>query len=273
MDYADLSDRDFRRFSNLVYEKCGINLHNGKKALVHTRLGKRLRDGGFRDFDDYYRFVRERDNQEELVQLLDAISTNLTSFFREEKHFAFLREQLFPSYVKRKQKRIRVWSAGCSSGEEPYSLAMSFFEYFGLNGQVEIRIFASDISTKVLSKARTGVYGWDRVSNLKQPFLKQYFQTGTGRQAGNVRVKEFVRERITFERINLMEPFPFGEEFDVIFCRNVMIYFDKKTQERLVNKFHDLLVDGGYLFIGLSESLTGVNHPLRYIVPTVYKKG
>lgn len=270
MDYADLSDQDFKRFSDLVYHKCGINLHDGKKTLVRARLGKRLRQGGFKDFNAYYRFVSKGQNEQELVQLLDAISTNLTSFFREEKHFDFLKERLFPALLEKSQRKIRVWSAGCSSGEEPYSLAMCTFEYFGLNNGLDISILASDISTRVLSQAQKGVYRQERILNIKEPLLRKYFQKGAGRQMGNVRVKAFVRDRIRFERINLMEPFPFKEKFDIIFCRNVMIYFDKSTQERLVNKFYEALGTGGYLFIGHSESLTGVNHPFKYTMPTVY---
>ena len=270
MDYVDLSDHDFKRFSDLVYQKCGINLHDGKKTLVRARLGKRLRQGGFKDFNSYYRFVSQSDNEQELVHLLDAISTNLTSFFREEKHFVFLKEKVFPVLEKEKRKRIQIWSAGCSSGEEPYSLAMSSLEYFGVNGAVDIQILASDISTRVLSQAQRGVYREERVINIKPPFLRKYFQRGVGAQEGNVRVKGFIRDRVRFERINLMEPFPFKERFDVIFCRNVMIYFDKTTQERLVNKFYEALVIGGYLFIGHSESLTGATHPFKYTMPTVY---
>jgi len=272
MDYVDLTDRDFRRFSELVYAKCGINLHEGKKTLVRARLGKRLRQGGFKDFNTYYQFVSQSENEQELVQLLDAISTNLTSFFREEKHFDFLKEKVFPVFVEKRQKKIRVWSAGCSSGEEPYSLAICSFEYFGASNGYDIQILASDISTRVLNQARQAVYKEERVANIKQALLRKYFQRGVGMQEGNVRVKPFVRNAVQFERINLMEPFPFQNKFDIIFCRNVMIYFDKETQERLVNKFSEALTGGGYLFIGHSESLTGVTHPLKYTMPTIYCK-
>ena len=270
MDYADLSDRDFRRFSDLVYQKCGINLHEGKKTLVRARLGKRLRQGGFKDFNTYYQFVSKSDNEQELVQMLDAISTNLTSFFREETHFDFLKEKVYPVFVEKKQKKIRIWSAGCSSGEEPYSLAVCSLDYFGLNSGYDIKILASDISTRVLNQARQGIYRQERVINMRQPLLRKYFRRGVGTQDGNVRVKPSVREIVQFERINLMEPFPFQKRFDVIFCRNVMIYFDKVTQERLVNKFYEALCVGGYLVIGHSESLTGVSHPFKYTMPTIY---
>jgi chemotaxis protein methyltransferase CheR len=270
MDYVDLSDHDFKRFSDLVYQKCGINLHDGKKTLVRARLGKRLRQGGFKDFNAYYRFVSKADNEQELVQLLDAISTNLTSFFREEKHFDFLKERLFPSFLEKSQRKIRIWSAGCSSGEEPYSLAMCTFEYFGLNNGLDMSILASDISTRVLSQAQKGVYRQERVINIKEPILRKYFQKGVGRQTGNVRVKAFVRDRVRFERINLMEPFPFKEKFDIIFCRNVMIYFDADIRRRLLAELHRLLAPKGLLFVGHSENLTGMISDFRSAAPSIY---
>lgn len=273
---SELSDRDFRRFSALVYEKCGIELHEGKKELVRARLSKRLREGGFKDFKIYYKFLMEDDSGAELVRMLDAISTNLTSFFREEKHFDFLKETIFPSYAKGKAscyKRLRVWSAGCSSGEEPYSLGIWMLEYFGDGGpRFDMKILATDICTKVLSRAQKGVYPADRLAKIPRPTLRKYFQRGSGTQEGNFRVKRVLSDMIEFRRVNLMDPFRFKEVFNLIFCRNVMIYFDKKTQEMVVNKFFDCLLDGGYLMIGHSESLTGTEHPFRYIRPTVYQK-
>lgn len=270
-----MSNRDFKRFSALVYEKCGINLHEGKKELVRARLAKRLRETGFRNFNAYYQFVTQVGAGDELVYMLDAISTNLTSFFREEKHFDFLKEVVFPSYVAEKKvtgfHKLRFWSAGCSSGEEPYSLAMCLLEYFE-SPPFDVKLLATDICTKVLAQARSGVYPAGRLKKIPISEARKYFQRGYGRQEGYFRVKRSLREIIEFKRFNLMEPFSFKEAFNLIFCRNVMIYFDKRTQQTLANKFYDALLDGGYLFIGHSETLTGIDHGFRYISPSVYQK-
>jgi chemotaxis protein methyltransferase CheR len=272
---VDLSDCDFRRFSRLVHENCGINLHDGKKELLRARLGKRLRETGLRDFKAYWRFLTEDETGEELVRMLDAISTNLTSFFREEKHFHFLRENVFPSYVngnKRDFKKLRFWSAGCSSGEEPYSLSILLLEHFGERSALDIKILATDISTKALARAQTGVYPGHRLSKIPRVSLRKYFQRGCGRQEGNFRVKRLVRDMIEFRRFNLMEPFPFKGVFHGVLCRNVMIYFRKKTQQLLIDKFYESVVEGGYLFVGHSETLAGINHAFKYIMPSVYQK-
>jgi len=271
---TELSDRDFRRFSVLVYEKCGINLHDGKKELVRARLAKRLRKGNFKDFKTYYRFVAEDENGDELVRMLDAISTNQTSFFREKKHFNFLKETVFPSFVaeKRNYRKLRFWSAGCSSGEEPYSLVICLLEYFNESLPFDVKILATDISSKVLAHAQRGVYTSKRLADIPLHLPRKYFQRGYGSQEGNFRVKQSLRVLIEFKRFNLMASFPFKEVFNVIFCRNVMIYFDKKTQEVLVNKFYDSLSNGGYLFVGHSESLTGIRRKFEYVMPSIYRK-
>ena len=273
---TELSDRNLRRFSALVYEKCGINLHEGKKELVRARLSKRLRDTGFKDFHGYYRFVTQQESGDELVMLLDAISTNLTSFFREQKHFDFLKQVVFPTYTERQNradfKRLRFWSAGCSTGEEPYSLAIWLLKYFGKNPPFEMKIMATDISTKVLAQAERGIYPAGRLQKIQKSVVRQYFQRGYGRQEGYFRVKPSLREMIEFKRFNLMERFPFKEGFDLILCRNVMIYFDKRTQQSLAYKFYDALLDGGYFFIGHSETLTGIDHRFSYVKPSVYQK-
>ncbi len=274
MIFTELSDRDFRRFSVLVYEKCGINLHDGKKELVRARLSKRLRKGNFKDFKTYYRFVAEDESGNELVRMLDAISTNQTSFFREKKHFDFLKETVFPSYVVEKinSRKLRFWSAGCSSGEEPYSLAIWLLEYLNESLPFDVKILATDISTKVLALAQRGVYTSKRLANMPILFPGKYFQQGFASQKGNFRVKQSLRELIEFKRFNLMAPFPFKEVFNVIFCRNVMIYFDKKTQQALVDKFYESLSHGGYLFVGHSESLTGIRRKFEYVMPSIYRK-
>ena len=276
MHSLDLSDADFGRLSVLVYEKCGICLHEGKKELVRARLGKRLRETGIENFEDYYTFLTRHDDGDELVQMLDAISTNVTSFFREAKHFDFLKETVFPTYEASRRgidsRRLRFWSAGCSSGEEPYSLVMCFLGHFGYNPDFDLRVLATDISTKVLTKARRGVYPAARLKGVPQMLIRKYFQRGHGKHEGNFRVKESARKLIDFRRLNLMEPFRFKERFNLILCRNVMIYFNKETQGLLINKFYDSLVDGGYLLVGNSERLTGTDHPFGYVRPSTYQK-
>jgi chemotaxis protein methyltransferase CheR len=273
---TELSDIDFRRFSGLVYEKCGINLRQGKKELVRARLGRRLREGGFKDFKAYYRFLTEDESGDELVMMLDAISTNLTSFFREARHFDFLTKEVLPTYMAdqaaRHGNRLRFWSAGCSSGEEPYSLAIWLLEYFGDRAGHDITILATDISTKVLAKAKSGVYPAVRLEKIPNSVLRKYFHRGYGKHEGYFRVKPLLKEMIQFRRLNLIEPFKFRRGFDLILCRNVMIYFDRSTQEALANKLYNVLREGGYLFVGHSETLTGINHRFKYISPSIYRK-
>ncbi|MBW2308213.1 MAG: protein-glutamate O-methyltransferase CheR [Deltaproteobacteria bacterium] len=271
-----LTDKEFENFRRLVYDKCGINLHLGKKELVQARLGKRMRAGNFTSFRDYYNYVVDDPSGNELTHLLDAISTNQTHFFREPQHFQFLCETALPEVLKanggKRARTIRLWSAGCSTGEEPYSMAISLLEALPARNACNIRILATDLSTKVLATASSGVYDVKKVEGVPQHYLRKYFQKGCGRWQGYVRIKKEVARLIEFKRVNFMEPFCFNQHFDVIFCRNVMIYFDKTFQEKLVDKFHTLLNPGGYLMIGHSESLTGVNHRFKYIRPTIYRK-
>ncbi|TWI63928.1 chemotaxis protein methyltransferase CheR [Desulfobotulus alkaliphilus] len=272
----DLSDRDFSFFSRLVYEKCGISLHEGKKELVRSRLSKRLRELNFAGFSQYLKYLQSPDGGDELVLMLDAISTNLTSFFREKRHFDFLEKEALDSMtaqMKRENRReINIWSAGCSTGEEPYTLGICLSEALGSSTAFKVKILATDLSTRVLDTAQSGIYPKARVAGLPQDLLRRYFLKGRGKMQGQVRVIPEIRSMVTFRRFNLMDPLPSGLRFDVIFCRNVMIYFDKPTQEVLVGKFHQSLRQGGYLFIGHSESLMGIEHRFRYVQPTIYLK-
>jgi chemotaxis protein methyltransferase CheR len=273
MPSYDLRPIDFDRISKLVYEHCGINLHDGKKELVKARLGKRLREGDFSSFAEYYQFVTTDEGTDELIAMIDSISTNLTYFFREESHFAKLREVLTDHSAMRVGERpslFTIWSAGCSTGEEPYSLAMTFKEC--LNGSARLQVVATDISTRVLKKAGSGIYTKESLKNIPPLLLKKYFQVGFGRWIGTYRVKKDLRDTVEFRRFNLIEQPPAEFIFDVIFCRNVMIYFDKLTQGTLVSRFYNCLKKGGYFFIGHSESLTGLNHAFKYVEPSVYRK-
>jgi chemotaxis protein methyltransferase CheR len=272
---AELKESDFQKISRLVYEQCGINLHDGKKELVKARLGKRLREGNFPSFADYYHFVTTDEGQDELVMMIDSISTNLTYFFREAGHFEKLRAVL-PEIAHgqnpdRRNGRLQIWSAGCSSGEEPYSLAITVKELLG-GKSLPVSILATDISTRVLQMAIRGVFPKERMKNVPDTMIRKYFQYGSGKWSGFYQVKKEVRDMVRFLRFNLMDSPPADFTSDFIFCRNVMIYFDKPTQEMLVNRIHQTLNKGGYFFVGHSESLTGLTHPFNYIEPSVYRK-
>ena len=270
-----LGDREFRLFSSLIYEKTGIFLKPEKKELLNARLAKRLRALGLTSFRDYYDLVVSDASGNELVQLIDAVSTNFTSFFREKAHFDFLQEKILPEMSAGPGRRdpLLFWSAASSSGEEPYTLAMVVDDYFRRRGEAaNFRVEATDISTRVLAAAEKGVYPEDRVHTVPREMLKRYFQKGVGRSAGYVRVKDSLKRFVRFSRFNLMDEFRWQEPFDVIFCRNVMIYFNRETQERLVGKFYDAIVPGGYLIIGHSESISRLKHNFRQVAATAYRR-
>ncbi len=269
-----ISDKDFVRFCDFVYKRCGITLSDNKRDLVHSRLAKRLRALGLDSYSEYFELLYNgRDNEQEIVNLLDAISTNVTYFFREDKHFDFLVSTLIPELESSRNRAqgdsIRIWSAGCSTGEEPYSLAITFAENIALENR-DFRILATDLSTNVLAHASKGVYDNERLRNVSGALLKKYF-TGS-RDRSRYKVSEKLASCIKFARLNLMHDFPFKNSFNCIFCRNVMIYFDRQTQGQLVNKFSSFLNPGGYLMIGHSESLTNVDHDLIYVQPSLYRK-
>lgn len=272
-----LTDEQFVRICRLVYEHCGINLHEGKKELVRARLAKMLRKYHFKTYDQYIDFVLDDPTQTTFYEMIDQISTNLTSFFREPKHFEYLRRQFLPALIQKKQKtgqlRIRAWSAGCSSGEEPYSIAITLLEAVPLPQSWNIRILATDISTRTLHAAQKGLYEPQRVDNLSAELKSRYLKPKKDKSAPLLyEVSPALRSILTFKYLNLMDPWPFRGPFDFIFCRNVMIYFDKPTQEKLVQRFYDVLDDSGLFFTGHSESLTGIRHSFRYIQPTIYRK-
>jgi chemotaxis protein methyltransferase CheR len=273
----DMPNSLFQQYSRLVYEQCGINLHEGKKALLQARLNKRLRMTGIDSYKEYYEFITSGVNPGEFVNFLDSISTNLTFFFREAQHFDFLDRVALPELLEAKRKerntRIRVWSAGCSTGEEPYSLAMCVLGHLQDNTKWDFRILATDISTRVLEMASRGVYSEEKVKKVPAGLRQTYFRkVGAENGVSDFQVVPDIKRLITFHRLNLKEPFPFKGPFDFIFCRNVMIYFDKKTQEELVNKMAAFLGAGGYFCVGHSESLTGLAHKLSYVQPAIYRK-
>jgi chemotaxis protein methyltransferase CheR len=263
-----LSLREFDQISELAFQTSGIDLRNGKQELVQARVGKKIRQGQFGSFKEYYRHVENDQTGKELSALLDALTTNFTSFLREATHFDLLRKAILPGIGG----PIRIWSAACSTGEEPFTIAFSLLEELGMAGSSRIKIFASDLSTRVLEVAGRGAYLAERFSDCPQDWLRKYLLRGSGCSEGWYRVKPSVRSLIEFRRLNLMDTFRPAQLFHVIFCRNVMIYFDKLTQEQVVNRLAGCLEPGGYLLIGHSESLTGLKHPYEYIKPAVYRK-
>jgi chemotaxis protein methyltransferase CheR len=274
MNNMTLTDHLFEQFSDLVYRECGINLHSGKKSLLQARLNKRLRATGIKNYDTYYDFLISKEDPREIVSFLDCISTNLTYFFREQQHFDFFNKilsDLIPAGSRHQDKRIRIWSAGCSTGEEPYSIAMCIASHISDVNSCDLKILATDISTRVLAVAKQGIYGDDKLKSLNSHLINKYFKKVNG-TSGKYEVNPLLKKIITFSRLNLKEQYPFKGPFDIVFCRNVMIYFDKQTQEHLVNRIASYLAPGGYLFVGHSESLMGLNHELSYVKPAVYRK-
>lgn len=271
-----LSERDFKLISETVYEHCGINLHMGKKELVRARLAKLIRIKGFANFADYIQFVMDDKSGDEFTTLIDALSTNLTSFFREKQHFDFLEREFFPQLVEKKRKdtrhRIRGWSAGCSSGEEPYSIAITLLESLPAGVQWDVKLLATDIANSKLDIARRGVYDSARAESIPVAARTKYFSKNGSRGGYTYEAGDELRRTVCFQYLNLMAEWPIKGPVDFIFCRNVMIYFDKPTQERLVNRYWELLDSGGVLFTGHSESLTGIQHRFSYVQPTIYVK-
>ncbi len=268
----ELTDAQFNRVSQLVKAKCGINLHDGKKELVKGRLAKRLRKLGMASFRQYIEYLSNNAAGAEVAAMLDAISTNQTSFFRESEHFDYLAGKLLPAAAERNGKRLRIWSAGCSSGEESYTIAVTLRSALDNADSWDIRILATDISNRVLAKARRGVYDAERVKAIPPMLRSRYFVCVETHQPRQYEVKANIREMIHFARLNLMDSWPMRGPFDAIFCRNVMIYFDHPTRARLISRFYDLLASDGIFFVGHSESLTGIRHRFRYVRPTVYQK-
>jgi len=275
---VELSDRVYYRFVDLVYREAGISLGDAKRELVRSRLLKRLRALHLSSFDEYYERISKQDpDGEELVAMLDAISTNKTDFFRESQHFRFMAETVLPALTGRiangGPRRIRIWSAGCSSGEEPYTLAMVLRESITAGAGWDAKILATDISTKVLHVAYVGLYEESKVAPVPPKMRFANFTKEETDRGVFYRVKPELKKMVAFRRLNLAsETYPFTGKFDVIFCRNVMIYFDRPTQESLVNRLHQYLHPGGYLFIGHSESLTWPKALFRFIQPTIYLK-
>lgn len=262
-------DQCFHEISSLMGRISGVKLTDNKFGLVRSRLRKRLRALHYRDFPEYLRHIQGRNGREELSTMVDLLTTNKTSFFRESAHFDFMVEHILPHITS----PVTIWSAGCSSGEEPYTLGMVLRENLSDTISDQSRILATDLSNEVLAKAEQGTYSYDTVKSIPAPFGGKYFSTVPSLNGERwQQVSGRLRAMIQFARLNLMRPWPMKGPFDMIWCRNVMIYFDTATRELLVQRFSELLAPGGYLFVGHSEGLNGLQHDLKYVQPAVYRK-
>lgn len=272
-----ITDREFSLFQELIYKEAGIYLADAKKPLLTGRLTRRLRELGLHSFNAYYHRVLEEET--ERICLLDAVSTNETHFFREPNQFEFLDQQLLPEWSRaadlgRRSRIIRVWSAGCSSGEEPYSLAMILLSHFPFASGWKIELLATDLSTRVLERARKAIWPIERAKEIPDRYLKPFMLRGMRSQEGNIKAGPEIRSLIRFERLNLNDDvYPFQGPFDLLFCRNVLIYFDTQSKRRVIDRLLRCLSPAGYFFVGHAESLTGLGDRVRSVIPTVYVKG
>lgn len=275
---ATLRDREFLRFSVLIYESVGIKMPPAKRTMLEARLQKRLKILGIPSFEEYSEYVFSQEGRtSELVHLIDVVTTNKTDFFREPGHFDFMVKTALPNILESRGEAsrdpVRIWSAGCSTGEEPYTLAMVLSEFAGNRPDFRAAITASDICTQVLQTAMTAIYPEERTDPIPLNLKKKYLLRSREKTKSLVRISPKLRSLVTFKRINFMDDdLGISEKMDIIFCRNVVIYFDKPTQQTLMRKFYKQLKPGGYLFIGHSETLSGLDVNFKAVASTVYRK-
>lgn len=269
MEY-ELRDTDFRKIANLVMSSAGIVVTERKKTFIQGRLGRRLRALGLSDFEEYCRLLDSPSGEEERHNLINAVTTNHTSFFREKHHFDYLQNAVLPAIARDATvRRLRIWSAGCSSGEEPYTIAMVLRECRALFAAWDARILATDLDTNVLKRAADGVYDDDRLEAVPASYRKRYFVEAAD---GSEVACDDLRSMISFGQLNLLEPWPMTGPFDIIFFRNVVIYFDKPTQRTLFDRYAEMLKPDGWLFVGHSESLMGVSDRFELVGRTIYRR-
>jgi chemotaxis protein methyltransferase CheR len=267
-----LEDKDFNRLSDFIYSNYGIKMPIAKKIMLQSRLQNRLKHINVNTFREYVDFIFSgKEGEDEIIKMIDMVSTNKTDFFREPKHFDFLKSNILPSF---EGKKMKIWSSASSSGEEAYTIAITIEEYIQANKKIDYSIFGTDISTRILERAVNAIYTEDRIAVIPYEIKKKYFLKSKKRETPLVRVIPALRSRATFERLNLIDDLYTGidNNFDVIFCRNVLIYFDRPTQEKVINKLCNHLNVGGYFMLGHSESVMGLDVPLRQIMPTVFVK-
>ncbi|MDC3332782.1 protein-glutamate O-methyltransferase CheR [bacterium] len=268
-----LSDKDFKFICKFVYDTTGIVLEERKREMVYRRLMRRTRDLGIPSFNAYCDLLRNND-RDEVPKFINAITTNLTSFFRENHHFEFLTHNFIPTLISdASNRRLRIWSAGCSTGEEPYSIAMTLKNAMGSQlSQWDAKILATDLDTDVLQKGKNGIYKVSSTTGIEQSIFKRWFKKGSQNNEGMAKVSPELKELITFKQLNLLQEWPMRGPFDIIFCRNVVIYFDKPTQQQLFDRYYELLAPGGYLILGHSEGLGSKQHLFNAIGKTIFQK-
>ncbi|MBW5399406.1 chemotaxis protein CheR [Brachyspira pilosicoli] len=277
LNLAPLTDSEFNELVRIIYDKTRIQMSEHKRALVTSRISKRIRALNMSSFKEYIDYLKGAPD-EEVTNFINAVTTNKTDFFRENKHFEYMKTTFLPnwekSYKEGKVNNLRIWSAACSTGEEPYTIAMTLHDYFGERfNHYDIKILASDIDTNVLSHACAGIYKEETVETIQTNTLKKYFLKGTGNNAGLYKVKNILQKCISFRQLNFKdEDFDIHTQFDLIFCRNVIIYFDKEFQKELFNKFYRYMKEDSYVFIGHSETLFGISDLFKYISSNIYKK-
>ncbi|MES2760878.1 MAG: CheR family methyltransferase [Bacteroidota bacterium] len=270
----ELNDIEFNKLSSFIYSNYGIKMPYAKKSMLQARLQSRLRETGKETFKEYCDHVFSSSDDLELVHMIDVVSTNKTDFFREAAHFDFMQSVILPEYKEEQSgETMNIWSSACSSGEEVYTIAMAIEEFLEDKKRFNYSIHGTDISSRVLQKAQNGVYQEERIANIPMALKKKYFLRSKLRENPKVKVVKELIQKTSYQRLNLMDPsYNVHKIFDVIFCRNVLIYFDRKTQEEVINKLCTHLKPNGYLFLGHSESITGINVPLKQLKPTIYRK-
>jgi chemotaxis protein methyltransferase CheR len=272
---AKLTDAEFEKLSRFIHSQYGIKMPPVKKIMLQSRLQKRLRALGIISFKLYIDYVFSPEGQDEIIHMMDVVSTNKTDFFRESAHFDFMKKTVMPEFLADKSqfRTIKIWSAGSSSGEEAYTIAMVLADYKMINPNFDYQIYGTDLSTRILKTAIEGIYSERRIEDLPIEIKKRYFLKSKERNKQLVRVIPELRKKTTFERLNFMaDTYPVTEMFDIIFCRNVLIYFDRQTQESVISKLCRNLKHDGYFFLGHSESITGINVPLKHIQPTIFRR-
>lgn len=273
-----ITPTDYRRLCELAHETVGIVLGDGKEEMLRARLGRRLRDLNLQSISDYVRYLDSPAGHGELTSFINSITTNKTDFFREAHHFEFIAREWVPALVAKHRTQtvnaIKVWSAACSTGAEPYTLAMVLRDALGANlGSIDVRILASDVDTAVLAQAKSGTYPLDQLRGVPSDLLHKWFLKGVGPKKGLARVHPALREMITFQQINFMDAsWPIRSRLDLIVCRNVLIYFDYPTQNRIIRRFHDLLSDQGILMLGHSENTLDADSLFERLGRTIYKR-
>ena len=273
-DIGEMNSNDFIKFSTLINDLIGIHMPEKKRYMLQSRLQRRVRELKFETYNQYYNYLKTIDGYKKEIKIfINMVTTNKTHFFREKKHFDFLENYLLPEFLEKQEGVFNIWSAACSSGEEPYTMSMVLDQFKISNNKLNFQIYASDISTEVLNKAQKGIYRLDIINPIPDKLLSKYFLSGNDSGNFYYKVKNFIRSKIKFSRQNLInDHYTIPNNLDVVFCRNVLIYFEKDVKIQIINKLLTHLKPGGYLFLGHTETVFGMNLPVESVVPSVYRK-